>query len=255
MIIITGGAGYVGRALVPTVADSLEGVVVLDNMSSINSKPTHGDCRFCDVTRDRLDFTGAECVIHLAANPSVMNSVENPAADAESIQGTIRVAEAALRAGCRIIFASSCAVYGDCHWATIDTPLRPVSPYGISKATCESYLRWFSERGLRVSVLRFGNIFGGDDQRGVWPQFKAAKAAGRKAVVFGDGSAVRSYVAIDNAVSAIWRERFEKPCDAWRVRNVAGVPMTVNQIAETIGVDVVHEPKRVGEAEFCVLGA
>lgn len=237
-IAVTGAAGYIGRA-------------VCQRLRELGYDVVEFDIRDADLAAENVCLKGCHAVVHLAANPSVVASIQDPAGDARSIIAAIRVARSAHQAGCRFVFASSCAMYGNDQAACIGSDLKPVSPYGISKRAAEEYLRWFVGCGLKVSILRLGNVYGGDDVRGVWPRFRAAKAADEPATIYGDGLATRSYVAIDQVVDALIEECHA--VDSCRLRNLGGPAMSVNDIAKSVGVQAVHKPARPGEASICVL--
>ena len=237
-VAVTGAAGYIGRAVCRRLREHGHDVVEFD-------------IHDCDLAAESVCLKDCQAVVHLAANPSVVASLRDPAGDARSILAAIRVAQSALQVGCRFVFASSCAVYGNDPAACIGSDLKPVSPYGIAKRAAEEYLRWFVACGLKVSILRLGNVYGGDDVRGVWPRFRAAKAAGEPATIYGDGSATRSYVAIEQVVDAMIEECHA--VESYRLRNLGGSAWTVNDIAKAVGVPAVCQPARPGEASICVL--
>src|SRR5262249_60082627 len=112
-------------------------VVVVDNLSFGRLEHVNPAATFVERDiRDGVDVDGSEVVFHLAAQTDVQTSVREPANDAEAnVVGTVRVAEAALAAGARIVFTSTGgAIYGECAGpATEDSPRLPLSPYGIAK--------------------------------------------------------------------------------------------------------------------------
>jgi UDP-glucose 4-epimerase len=94
--------------------------------------------------------------------------------------------------------------------ATEDHPLRPISAYGVSKSAVEAYLDLFAaSTGMRPVSLRIGNLFGPGQNAarmfGAVTQFSKAALTGAPIVLFGDGSTVRDYVYIDDAVDALLR--------------------------------------------------
>jgi UDP-glucose 4-epimerase len=148
---------------------------------------------------------------HLAAQVDVAAAVADPWHDASvNVLGTIRVLRAACRGGVRrVILASSAAVYGEPERLPVseDHPLRPLSPYGLSKAAAEAYARWFGLRhGLEVVILRYGNVYGPRQpavgEAGVIARFLTALADGRRPVIHGDGRQIRDFVYVADVVAA-----------------------------------------------------
>src|SRR5262245_31159441 len=157
-------------------------------------------------------MTGVEVVFHQGADPSVPRSMADPAACYENnVMGTLNVLQAAREARVRrVVFASSCAVYGDAPGLpkTERTPLAPQSPYATSKLAgeelCQVYTRVF---GVEAVALRYFNVFGPRQDPNsayapVIPRFAKALAGGEPPVVFGDGEQTRDFVYVDDVVQA-----------------------------------------------------
>ena len=168
--------------------------------------------------RDREAVTRAigeaqpEVVYHFAAQASVSVSMRDPALDVETnVLGTVHLARAAAEADVRrFVFASTGgALFGAPERVPVteDTLPAPVSIYGLSKLTAERYLTLIAEeRGLSVSVLRPGNVYGPAQdphgEAGVVAIFAARMLAGEAVTIFGDGGQRRDYVYVDDVVQA-----------------------------------------------------
>jgi UDP-glucose 4-epimerase len=152
-----------------------------------------------------------EVVLHLAAQVDVRRSVADPSYDAQvNVAGTVSVLEAALHAGAhRVVLASTAAVYGDPDRTPTaeGAPIRPLSPYGTSKAAAEWYLGQYARlHGLSTLALRMSNVYGPRQdphgEAGVVAIFAEALLCGKPTKVFGDGSNTRDYVYVDDVVDA-----------------------------------------------------
>lgn len=109
----------------------------------------------------------------------------------------------------RFVYASSCAVYGNAESMPIkeDGPLKPLSPYGVSKLVAENYVRTFHEDfGLETVCLRYFNVYGSrqvySDYSGVITQFMSRLAKDLPLVIFGDGEQTRDFVHVQDVVEA-----------------------------------------------------
>lgn len=223
--VVTGGAGFIGSALVDRLVHDGHEVVVVDDLSTgrlenLADAFTSGRVRFAevDVAGPELAGTvaeaGPEVVYHLAAQIDVRRSVAEPLLDARvNVLGTLQVARAALDAGCRrLVFASSGGtVYGepDPGDLPIDEryPPRVTNPYGVSKRAAEDYLDSFADvYGLEPVSLRLGNVYGPrQDPRGeagVVAIFCHRLLSDEPVTVFGDGLQTRDYVFVDDVVDA-----------------------------------------------------
>jgi nucleoside-diphosphate-sugar epimerase len=204
-----------------------------------------------------------DVVFHLAANINVDKSLDDPRSFLETnVMGTYHVLQAAREYGSRIIFASTCEVYGDGHTLAPDAlldetaELRPNSPYAASKAAadrlCYSYYR---SHGLDVTMVRPFNIFGERQKSGAFgaliPILVRRAIAGQDLTVFGDGSATLDYLHVSDVIEA-YRLVLESPNLTGRAINFAsGTNTSVRDIAEYIAAKfsarVVQGPARPGE--------
>jgi nucleoside-diphosphate-sugar epimerase len=155
---------------------------------------------------------GVDCVIHLAAQTSVPRSVKDPIeTNLINVNGTLNVLVAARDEKVkRVVFASSCAVYGKTSVLPIreSAGLAPISPYGLSKQVGEAYGRVFQELyGLEFVSLRYFNVFGprqdpSSPYSGVLSVFNAALLGGTQPTVYGDGEQSRDFIYVENVVEA-----------------------------------------------------
>ena len=167
--IVTGGAGFIGSHVVETLLARGDEVHVVDDLSKGTRErvPAAATLHVRDV-RESLDAlaqeTGAEAIVHLAAQADVRVSVAEPAFDAAvNVVGTANVLEAARLVGARVVFASTGgAIYGECARPARETdPCLPLSPYGAAKLAGEGYLGAFGRlTGTPHLALRFGNVYG-----------------------------------------------------------------------------------------------
>lgn len=275
-VLVTGGAGFIGSHLVTRLVREGHAVRVLDNLTTgkrENLAEVLGDVdlHVGDIRDERAvarASEGRELVFHEAAIVSVPYSVEHPReTHAVNVQGTLNVALAARDAGARrIVLASSAAVYGE------DPELpkreshvpRPVSPYGVEKITGEHYLQAFSRvYGLESVCLRYFNVFGprqdpSSAYSGVISIFADRILRGAPITIFGDGSASRDFVFVDNVVSANVLAG-TRPGVSGRSFNVAlGERTTLLELAAAVGEacgaspSIVFAPERLGDVRDSV---
>jgi UDP-glucose 4-epimerase len=219
--LVTGGAGFIGSNTVDELVRRGHEVVVLDDLSTgkaANLAHSRTKIKLIQDSITNLDALRETClgmdrVIHLAAQTSVPRSVKDPIeTNLVNVNGTLNVLVAARDTKVkRVVFASSCAVYGKTSALPIreSTALAPISPYGLSKQVGEAYGRVFQELyGLEFVSLRYFNVFGprqdpGSPYSGVLSVFNAALLGGTQPTVYGDGEQSRDFVYVENVVDAI----------------------------------------------------
>lgn len=219
-ILVTGGAGFIGRPSVRALAAAGARVRVLDlRADAVGADERRalgtavewlaGDIRDADAVRAAL--TGVDRVLHLAARVSVAESVEAPLTTAShNVMGFLTVLEASRRAAVeRFVYASSAAVYGDASGPDVAEDIRgqPLSPYALEKAGNESYAALYGRAfGLSCLGLRYFNAYGPNGGEssyvGVLAAFRRALAEGRALQIHGDGSQSRDFVHVDDVARA-----------------------------------------------------
>jgi UDP-glucose 4-epimerase len=262
--LVTGGAGFIGSNLVEHLVGASFEVKVLDNLSSgflqnleavweyIDFK--EGDVR--DMTTLKQIMSEVEVVFHQAALVSVPQSIEDPI---ETVMvndlGTLNVLEAARHSGVRrVVFASSCAVYGDLPQLPkkeeMDT--KPLSPYAASKLHGETYARLYGDLyGLETVCLRYFNVYGprqdpSSPYSGVISIFMDNAARGETSTIFGDGEQYRDFVYVADVVQANLLAAQRKNISGVTINVGTGKSVTVNTLWKNIAelATLQGEPKR-----------
>jgi nucleoside-diphosphate-sugar epimerase len=218
--LITGIAGFVGAALAHHLVSRGHEVRGIDNLSAgteENLKPIRQllDFRLADL-QDQQSLLeacdGVEVVLHQAAIASVQKSITDPRTSHDAnLTGTLNLLIAANQKNVkRIVYASSCAVYGGREEGRLSEHLcpRPTSPYGVNKAAAELYIQSFCRNHAMSAIcLRYFNLYGprqsaDSPYSGVVSQFITKMLRNQDPVVYGDGSARRDFVHVDDAVRA-----------------------------------------------------
>jgi len=221
LILVTGGAGFIGSHLVDALMANGATVRVIDNLSSgtlDNIRSWIGNSSFEFIKGDLLnkkDLERAtekcEVIFHLAANPEVRIGSSTPEIHFEqNVVATYRLLEALRRSGMPdlFVFTSSSTVYGDA--SEIPTPedygpLKPISIYGASKLASEALISSFaSTYGFRAIICRLANIIGPRSRHGVIYDFiEKLKSNPWELEILGDGTQRKSYLYVDDFVSAL----------------------------------------------------
>lgn len=200
-------------------------------------------------------------ICHLAARISVEESVRDPPFVSRSnVLGTVRVLESARRTDARVIFFSSAAVYGTPVRVPIDEdhPIRPISPYGLTKAVGEEYARLYHELyGLNVSVIRPFNVYserlaGDNPYAGVIVRFVDNALRRRPLVVHGDGGQTRDFVHVSDVVQLV-ALLLDGRGNGGVFNCGTGTPTKVGDLAEWVrdrfdpGARILRAPSRTGD--------
>jgi UDP-glucose 4-epimerase len=247
-VLVTGGAGFIGRHIAEYFQHRAE-VRVLDNLrSGLKSNLFGLNCQFMvgsvldrDLVREAM--TGVDFVFHLAAIASVQESMQKPNECTEiNTRGTVIVLEEAALAGVKkLIFSSSAAIYGDnpTNPKIESMSADPKSPYAASKYEGERHCSAFTDEGRLATVsLRYFNVFGPyQDPRSEYaaavPAFIEKAIRGEPITIFGDGRQTRDFIYVDDVVAA--NAFFALKSQATGIFNVAcGRQITVTDLALTI---------------------
>ena len=220
LVLVTGGAGFIGsHACEALIADGMR-VRVLDDFSTGNAANLAPFWRDIEVVEGSVESSGALAramagvrdVVHLAARSSVAESIA--AADVYrrvNIDGTHALLAAAADAGVRrVVFAASSSAYGD-HPAPHDEslPPRPMSPYAETKVAGEALIRGFAaSRGVDGVALRFFNVYGlrqdpNSAYAAVIARFRSRIAADLPVTIYGDGLQTRDFIHVSDTARAI----------------------------------------------------
>lgn len=277
LAVVTGGAGFIGSHTVDRLLAAGARVVVLDDFRTgkrANLAHHAGNDRLhviaCDVSHGVFATLApitavhgpVERIVHLAAQVSVVHSVQNPLVDMQiNYGGTLHVLEYARATGVKkVVFASSAAVYGEVATLPVgeDVQTRPVSPYGIDKLASEYALDYYAQvHGVPTTALRFFNVYGprqdpSSPYSGVISIFADRARAGRPLTIFGDGGQTRDFVYVGDVVRAIIAALGDSANRV--VANVGtGGEITVLELARSIvelcgGKSAIeHAPARGGE--------
>ncbi len=279
--LVTGGAGFIGSNLCDRLLTEGHKVVAVDdltmgriaNLAEARSRGGGFTFEHVDIRSEGLravfDRHRPEVVMHLAAQISVRQAVEDPINDASvNLIGLLHVLRCAVAVGTRkVVFASSGGtIYGEPRKLPVPETARrgsrPDSPYGISKKAAELYLEWYRrQHGLDYTALALANVYGPrqdpNGEGGVVAIFGAAMLEGRQPTVFGDGQQTRDYVYVDDVVHAFALAADRGAHDLLNIGT--GVETSVNELctrmAKITGYrgDPAHAEARAGEARRSAL--
>jgi len=266
-ILVTGGAGFIGSHVVDTFVAAGHQVAVIDDLSSgrrenLNPQATFyqldvQDAAVGDVFRRQQP----EVLCHHAAQMDVRRSVADPVFDARvNLVGLLNLMEHGRQNGLRrVLFASTGgAIYGEQDYfpANEEHPLRPLSPYGITKLATEKYLFYYrAVYGIEHVILRYANIYGPRQnphgEAGVVAIFADKMLRGEQPVINGDGKQTRDYVYVGDVVRA---NVFALSFSGSDIFNIGtGVENDVNRLFRIIKTSTGspceerHGPAKIGE--------
>lgn len=258
-ILITGGAGFIGSHIADRYLQLGHEVVIIDNLitgqrENIPEAATFYEMDICDTGIDKVfERVQPDVVSHQAAQMDVRKSVDDPIYDATvNVLGGINIFQNCIRHHVKkVIFASTGgAIYGEQDYFPADEkhPLRPLSPYGITKLTTEKYLYFYQKTyGLNYTILRYANVYGPRQnphgEAGVVAIFITKILRGEQPVINGDGLQTRDYVYVGDVVQA--NEIALKGVDN-KIYNIGtGIETNVNdlfhKITSALGRDVPEE--------------
>ena len=282
--LVTGGAGFIGSTLVDRLLAEGHSVDVVDNLSSgkLANLADARSNRDHDLTIHQIDIRepgvaelierrNPDVVFHLAAQADVRVSVSDPVLDASiNVIGSLHVLEGARRAGAdKVVFASSGGtIYGEPDVSALPVPetapLRPESPYGITKRVFTDYLNAYRLlHNLEFTSLALGNVYGPRQdphgEAGVVSIFAGKLLAGEPCTIFGDGEQTRDFVFVDDVVDAFVRAATRGGGLLFNIGTSTEVSVNAlyASMAAAAGVSApaVYAPARAGELNRIALDA
>ena len=268
-VLVTGGAGFIGKHLVSFLLKKDYTVTIFDNFSnSTKESISHFIQMGVNVIEgdiiNSLDIQDAsknhDIVIHLAAKISVSESIDNPSEVFQvNVDGTKNVfASCEKNHVKKLIAASSAAVYGEGNQdvnLTEETKMNPISPYGESKVMMEEIIRqWKSSYNFNYVILRFFNIYGigqSSEYAGVITKCLEKIKQKKPIEIFGDGLQTRDFVAIEDVVNAFYDALKSNNSGIYNIGS--GKAVTINELVNMIvslsgkKLDIKHLDAKKGE--------
>ena len=267
-VLVTGGSGFIGRRLVAALVAAGAEVTVADlkpfGDSSGSLVSSGGQVHFVvgdlydPAVADQAVQPGTDTIIHLAARTSVLESVKDPETTyRNNVAVTAGLLELARQRSVRtFLFASTNAVVGNVGGAVIteQAPLRPLTPYGATKAASEMLINSYAAYRVRGVSLRFSNVYGPGMQHkdSFIPRLMRAARDGTGVKVRGDGTMIRDVIQVDDVLAGIfaaWRSDHTGP-----VILGSGQAVTVNEMVETArrvtGVAIPAENAPIAQGEM-----
>jgi UDP-glucose 4-epimerase len=289
-ILVTGAAGYIGSVVTEELLKQGERIIALDNLTQGHQASVaedaifvQGDLKDSDLLDKLFRDYPIEAVVHLAARTLVGESVTNPAIYFQNnlVYGLNLLNTMRKYRAYKIVFSSSCAVYGHANEKTIneDTPKNPINPYGEAKLAFEKVLYWYAKSyGLSSISLRYFNAAGASARFGedhspethlIPNVIKAALGQVKDITVFGsdyptkDGSCIRDYVHVIDIARAhiLALQQLEKPgiCQAYNLGNGKGYSVLdiidITRKVTGAEIPVVFSERRAGDPPILVADA
>lgn len=284
--LVTGGAGFIGSNIVKKLLEQEEFVLVVDNFSTDrkenieefltnpNFKLIEGDLTDINVAKNAV--LGIDYVVHQAALPSVPRSIQDPLKSNEAnVTATLNMLIASRDEKVKkFVYASSSSIYGDNPQSPKqeDFPVRPLSPYALTKYVGERYCQIFwNIYGLPTVSLRYFNVFGpkqdpNSQYSAVIPKFIKSFFNNEKPVIYGTGEQSRDFTFVDNVVKANLLAAESSDDANGQVLNIAcGDEISLNELVrllqENMGIkleadyqnqrqgDVLHSKADISKAE------
>lgn len=272
-ILVTGGAGFIGSHVADACISSGHSIFIIDDLSMGKREYLNSNAKFLkmDIRDEKVQEVFQkekfDVLIHHAAQMDVRKSVEDPLFDASiNILGTLNLLENCQSSGVRkFIFASTGgAIYGEQDYFPADEthPVRPCSPYGVSKLSIEKYLNYYHVvYGLNYICLRYANVYGPRQnphgEAGVVAIFTSKMLAGEQPVINGDGKQTRDYVYVEDVVKANLSALSYNDSGIFNIGT--GIETDVNQLFNMLKEyshsksREIHGPPKKGEQQRSVL--
>lgn len=258
MILVTGGAGFIGSSLVDSLLRNGEQVIAVDNMNDYyspevkrenifwalaqkNYKFYRVDIENSDDLAKVFDENKIDTIVHLAARAGVRPSIENPLDYVKTnVLGTTHILELMKKHKVKnMIFASSSSVYGNCSASMFSEDLKisePISPYAATKSACEQLCYTYSHLyDMKIICLRFFTVFGPRQRPDLAiNKFTSLIMNNESIPMFGDGTTCRDYTYIDDIVAGIKAAIKYRETNYEIINLGGGAPVTLYDMIHTI---------------------
>lgn len=265
-ILITGGAGFIGRYLAEHLSDNNQ-ITIYDDLSNSSIEKIsfliERGVKF--IKGDIMDFEklleytkNFDVVVHLAAKSNVAESVINPKDTINvNLNGTINVLKCCVQNKIKkIIFASSAAVYGNHNDVITEKSVtNPLSPYGKSKLDAEKEIeKHCKENNLKYVIMRIFNVYGkgqNDQYAGVISKFLKNISEDKLLVIYGDGNQTRDFVSVYDVVNAFRCAISSDHNDTYNI--ASGKSISINELTDMIflvsgkKLDIIHKEQKKDE--------
>jgi len=250
-ILVTGGAGFIGRSVVKRILKDHE-TTALDNLTNSNTGNVvdfQGDSRFRFLKADILDrdlikdaFKEVDLCIHLAAQVNVQESLDYPErAFANNVIGTFNVLEECRKRDAKLVLVGTCLVYDFALSRAIDEkhPLKPASPYAGSKVAAENLaISYYHGYGLPIVILRPFNTYGphqkSSAEGGVVSIFIRSLLEGKDILIYGDGEQTRDFLYVEDCADFIVKAAFCQEAIGEVINGGTGKDISINDLARII---------------------
>ena len=269
---VTGGAGFIGSHIVDLLIEEGYKVVVVDNLitgdrCNVNDKAIFYKADILHTQLDQIiEQESPDVIIHQAALVYVQQSIKNPLSDGSvNAIGTLNVLRSAsLHKVKKIIYASTCAVYGEGQPSAVkeDYSIEPISFYGASKYMGEMYIHLFHKLyKLDYTILRYANVYGPRQKQhgegGVIPIITESMKKGITPTIFGDGNQTRDFIYVKDVAKANLLALHK---GSYQTLNIGtGVGTTINDLYRMLSESmkynclVQYKPERMGDVKHISL--
>ncbi|MGE5396027.1 MAG: dTDP-glucose 4,6-dehydratase [Chitinophagales bacterium] len=251
-ILVTGGAGFIGRWVVKGLLTRGYRVVAFDDLSNgrlvnieeFRSNPgfefIKGDIRDCQALSEIFAGEKVDRVYHLAASINVQDSIDDPRTTFENdVAGTFNVLEEARKYSCKVVFMSTCMVYDrslDDAGINEEHAVKPASPYAASKLAGEALtLSYYHAYGLPTVVIRPFNTYGpfqkSSGEGGVVAIFLKRQLEGQSLNIYGNGNQTRDLLYVEDCADFVIKTGFSTEVDGQIINAGLGQDVTINELA------------------------
>ncbi len=263
LVLVTGGAGFIGSNLVNALIDRGLRVRIVDNITTglrgqVHPRAELFEADIRDLESIRPAFAGVDCVFHVAALPRVPLSIEKPVeTHMVNVIGTLNVLLAARDARVRrVVYSGSSSAYGDQPRLPLreDMTPNPLNPYALQKLTGEQYTRLFHRLfSMQTLTLRYFNVFGPRmAHEGAYVTvisvFQRARREGKPLTIQGDGEQTRDFTHVYDVVRANLLAMDCATADGRAINIGHGRNISINRVAQLIGGPTVNLPARPADA-------